>query len=239
MDPVWIKKVVCKACGFEFSTPRVRTATLKIKSIESDFKKNYEIINPIPYSVTTCPECNYSARNEDFDKHELDYYPQIIKLATAIKEAKKNIRFSEAKEITIEQAIQKHLLAITFYNQYKPPNYNTIAGLYMHIVWLFRDAKNFEKEREYLKYALDAYIKTYERGNFIPETIGEPGIIYLIGEINRRLGNYSEAVQWFSRGVKHQEIKNYPNIENLIRDAWEKINEIRKKQELKNQEEKK
>lgn len=229
MEPVWLKKVICKACGKEFITPRIRTSTIKVKSIDSDFKKNYEDINPILYSITSCPECNYSARNEDFDKNELDYHPEIIKLALSIKEHKKNIRFPEDKNITIKQAEQKHILAITFYNCYKPPNFTVISGLYMHLAWIYRDIKDNKKEKEYLLLARDNYIKAYEKGNFIPETIGEPGIIYLIGEINRMLGNYTEAVQWFSKGIKHQDIRNYPNIERLIKDGWEKINEEKRK----------
>ncbi len=234
MEPVWLKKVVCKACDGEFLTPRIRSSTLKIKSVDSDFKKNYDCaVNPLLYAVTSCPFCNYSARNEEFDKQELDYHPEIIKLAAAIKEAKKNIVFPQEKEVTTKQAEQKHLLAITFYNQYKPPNFNTISGLYMHLAWIFRDEKNIEKEQEYLKKALENYILTFEKGNFIPETIGEPGIMYLIGEINRKLGNLSESVQWFSKVVKHNEIKSYPNIEHLTRDAWEKINEEKKKNAIK------
>lgn len=229
MEPLWLKKVICKACGREFLTPRIRTSTIKIKSIDSDFKKNYEGINPILYAITTCPDCNYSARNEDFDKQELDYHPEIIKLAAAIKEHHKNLVFPETKEITVKQAEQKHLLAITFYNKLKPPNLSTIAGLYMHLAWLYRDEKNYDKEKEYLKLALEYYIKTYEKGNFIPETIGEPGIIYIIGEINRMLNNFTDALQWFSRGIKHQDIKKYPNIERMIRDSWEKINEEKRK----------
>jgi hypothetical protein len=32
-------------------------------------------------------------------------------------------------------------------------------------------------------------------------------------------------VNWFSRVIKHEQIGNFPNIENLTRDAWEKITE--------------
>jgi uncharacterized protein (DUF2225 family) len=228
-EPIWIKEVKCPACDAVFKTARVKPSALKVKAGEADFHKIYENINPLLYAVTSCPNCNYSARNDDFDDKTMEYHPEIVKLAMAIKDSKKNIRFQETKEIDIETAVKKHLLAITFAKQYKPMDPLTVAGLYMHIAWMYREQGNKDKDLEYQKFALEYYIMTFEKGSHIPEKIGEPGIIYLIGELNRVLGNYSEAVTWFSRVVKHDQISNFPNIENLARDAWEKITEEKRK----------
>ncbi len=230
-DPIWMKEVQCKACDAKFKTARIKSSALKVKSMESDFHKVYENINPLFYAVTVCPECNYAARDEDFDKQELQYYPEVLNIALAIKQSRKNVQFPCSRETNMEEAVKKHLLAIIFYKQFKPENPNTISGLYMHITWMYREAGLPEREKEYLQKALDYYIKTFERGSYVPEKIGEPGIIYMIGELNRRLGNYPEAVKWFSRGVKHAEIGAFPNIENMTRDAWEKITEERKQKE--------
>jgi len=228
-DPIWMKEVQCKACDAKFKTPRIKSSFLKAKSIDSDFHKVYENLNPLYYAVTACPECNYAARDEDFDKQGLEYYPEVINIALAIKKSGKNIKFANARETTPEEAINKHLIAISFYRHFKPENPNTIAGLYMHIVWMYREMGNETKEKEYMQHALEYYIKTFEKGSFIPEKIGEPGIIYIIGEMNRRLGNYPEAVKWFSRAVKHAQIGMFANIEHLTRDAWEKITEEKRK----------
>ena len=224
-DPIWLKDVKCKACDNEFKTPRIRITALRVKSGDSDFHKTYEGMRPYLYAVTTCPACNYSGRNEDFDKQELDYYPEIIKLALAIKAAGKNHKFPDTLEQSYEDAVKKHLLAISFYKHYKPENPNTISGLYMHIAWIYREEEDAENEKKYLQHALEYYVKTFEKGVHIPEKIGEPGIMYLIGELNRMLDNDNDAVTWFSRAVQHDLIENFPNIENLARDAWEKITE--------------
>ena len=230
-EPLWLKDVKCPACDFAFKTPRVKPSALKVKSSEPDFHKIYEDVNPLLYAVTACPNCNYAARNDDFEDKTLEYHPEILKLSAAIRESKKNIVFPQVKEIDPDAAVKKHLLAVTFAKQHKPEDPLTIAGLNMHIAWIYREQGNNEKDREYLKAALEYYVKTFEKGTHIPEKIGVPGIMYLAGELNRVLGNYNEAVLWFSRTVKSDQISNFPNIEHLARDAWEKITEEKRKKE--------
>jgi uncharacterized protein (DUF2225 family) len=228
-EPIWLKEVKCAACDAVFKTPRVKSSHLKVKLGESDFHKVYEGVNPLFFAITVCPECNYAQRNDDFDNVTLEYHPEIIAIAKAIKSSGKNIKFPESDGISMEQAVKKHLLAITFYKHWKPENPLAIAGLYMHIVWMHREAKMADKEKEYLLFALEYYIKTFEKGVSIPEKIGVPGIMYLIGELNRMLGKYPEAVNWFSKTVKADTIGNFPNIEHMARDAWEKITEEKRK----------
>lgn len=230
-EPIWLKDVKCPACDAVFKAPRIKPSALKVKSGEPDFHKIYEGINPLLYAVTACPECNYSARNDDFDTKTMEYHPEILKIASAIRESKKNIKFPQTKEIDVETAVKKHLLAITFARHYKPEDPLTIAGLYIHIAWMYREQGNKEKDMEYLKPALEYYVKTFEKGSHIPDKIGVPGIMYLAGELNRMLGNYNDAVLWFSRVVKNEQISNFPNIEHLSRDAWEKITEEKRKKD--------
>ena len=230
-EPLWLKDVKCPACDFAFKTPRVKPSALKVKSSEPDFHKVYEEVNPLLYAVTACPNCNYAARNDDFDDKTLEYHPEILKLSAAIRESKKNIVFPQVKETDTDTAVKKHLLAVTFAKQYKPEDPLTIAGLNMHIAWMYRENGNKEKDHEYLKAALEYYVKTFEKGNHIPEKIGVPGIMYLAGELNRVLGNYNEAVFWFSKTVQFDQISNFPNIEHLARDAWEKITEEKRKKD--------
>lgn len=230
VEPVWLKEIKCPACDNVFKTPRIRATALKVKSADSDFHKTYEGLRPLLYAITSCPACNYSARNDDFDKVTLEYHKEIIDLARVIKESKKAVAFPQVPAIDTGNAVKKHLLAITFYKHFKPENPNTIAGLHMHIAWIYREEGNSEKETEYLKHALEYYIKTYEKGLQIPEKIGEPGISYLIGEINRRLGDRNEAVKWFAKTIQHDLIGNFPHVENLARDAWEGITEEKRKE---------
>ena len=227
--PIWLKDIECKCCGAKFKTPRLKPSALVVKNMDSDFHKTYDSVNPMFYAITTCSECNYSARNEDFEKVLLEYHPEIMKLAQGIKTSGKIVKFSQTTEVTLDDAVNKHLLAIAFYKCFKPENQNTISGLYMHLTWMYREVEDVEKEKVYLAKSLEYYIKTYEKGSFVPEKLGEPGIIYMIGELNRRLCDNIEAVKWFARAVQHQQISNFSNIENLARDGWEKITQEKRK----------
>ncbi|MCE5300690.1 MAG: DUF2225 domain-containing protein [Spirochaetia bacterium] len=228
-DPIWLKDVKCPACDTAFKTARIKSSALKAKSMDSDFHKIYEGIRPLLYAVTVCPKCNFGQRNDDFDRVKLEYHPEIMNIAMAIRDSGKNIQFPDSREIDTETAVKKHQLAITFYKHWKPEDPLMIAGLYMHIAWMYREDGAKEREKEFIKHAHEYYIKTFEKGTHIPEKIGEPGIMYLIGELYRMQGDFVNAVNWFSRTVKHEIIGNFPNIESLTRDAWEKINEQKHK----------
>ena len=49
--------------------------------------------------------------------------------------------------------------------------------------------------------ALDAYKEFYEKGSRLPEKLGEPGVLYLIGELYRRLGNFREARNYYGKAL--------------------------------------
>lgn len=91
-----------------------------------------------------------------------------------------------------------------------------IASLLHHIAWLYRYQENQEQERRFLRYSLESYIRVFEL-----EGVGanDAKLLYLIGEIHRRLGQYQEAVQWFARVVQDQKIVDAAMI-RASREQW-------------------
>ena len=63
-----------------------------------------------------------------------------------------------------------------------------------------------------------AYKEYYEKGNKLPEKLGEPGVLYLIGEIERRLGHYREARTFYAKALSSKELEAFPNVEQLLRE---------------------
>ncbi len=55
----------------------------------------------------------------------------------------------------------------------------------------------------------------------MPEKLGEPGVLYLIGELYRRQGLYKEARNYYGRAVMSKEIKSFPQIGNMARDMMQ------------------
>ena len=70
-------------------------------------------------------------------------------------------------------------------------------------------------------YSLESYIRVFEL-----EGVGanDARLLYLIGEIHRRLGQFQEAVQWFSRVVQDEKIMDAAMI-RASREQWKLIAE--------------
>jgi len=54
-------------------------------------------------------------------------------------------------------------------------------------------------------------------------------VIYLIGELSRRLEMYDKAIEWFSKVVSHPERDFNIRIEKLAREQWHLVRDLLKK----------
>lgn len=217
--PLWNKKTKCPFCQFEFETTRMRSSVIKIKEKMTDFGNIYDGECAYFYAVTVCPQCTFAALNKDFDSIRADYEAKVM-------EATKKIRQTNVKKpdifglgtLTPEVAAKRHELAIAFTKMRTYSELGTLAGLYMHLVWIYRLAQNREKERAAMAEAVKAYQDYHEKGGELPEKLGEPGILYLIGELYRRLGQYKEARAYYGRALTSKEIRLFPAIADMTRD---------------------
>ena len=95
-----------------------------------------------------------------------------------------------------------------------------LAGLLLGAAWISREIGNEELEHTYMREALTNYIEAYKNGSDSIGNLSDVQAVYLIGELNLRLGNYNEAVNWFNQAIFHKNIKKYPQIEKQARDQW-------------------
>ena len=70
-----------------------------------------------------------------------------------------------------------------------------------------------------MRYALEAYIRVYELEGV---DINNARLMYLIGELYRRLDEPYEAVKWFARVVNDKRIMDAGMIK-ASREAWQNI----------------
>lgn len=68
--------------------------------------------------------------------------------------------------------------------------------------------------------ALEAFVTSYESEKLDSESGKEIETIYLIGELNRQLGNYQEAVKWFDMTVRHEFAFKNRLIVTYAREQW-------------------
>jgi hypothetical protein len=217
--PLWNKKMACPLCGHEFETLRVRQGALRAKEKWTDFGSLYEGLCPYYYAITACPQCLLAARNEEFEKIKAAYEPKLMEFSkrARIQPSKPDLSAPEGG-ITVELAVKRHELAIACHKLRAHGEPGELAGLWLHIVWMWRLEGKVEAEQRALEHALAAYLVVFERGDKLPEKLGAPGVMYLLGELSRRLGRPREAREYFSKVLSMRDLSEYPNIEILVRE---------------------
>jgi len=218
-NALWNKKLRCPFCDHEFETTRLRASAVKVKEKESDFGSVFDGLCGYFYAVTACPQCLFAARNEDFESVRPEYEHKLMELCkktVAAKRPKPDI--FGLGEMSAEVAIKRHELALAFMKLRSHVDLGEIAGLTMHLAWISRLIGDKDREAAAMEQALKAYEEYFEKGGKLPEKLGEPGVLYLIGELHMRLGRPRNARRNFERALASKEIKSFPNIEGITRD---------------------
>jgi hypothetical protein len=201
LDPIWMKKVECPYCQNSFKIENLRIESIHIKDRETDFKPIYDGLNPNWYLVWVCPRCYYAAFKSDF-----------LQLSPKQKEALKvslgermymGQRYDFTRARNRDLALASFQIAIICYKyRYKKRSLEKIANLYLRSAWIEREAGNLEKEKEYLLRAQSEYEAALQAGFGYEMTPSQ--IQYLIGEINRRIGNYEKAFIFLKKVIDNK-----------------------------------
>lgn len=214
IEPLYRSKVKCPCCESGFETSRVRPSFRKVVRTDSDFCAYFKDINPDYYVVRVCPYCGFS-----FTEH---FSPQLSPKQKRAYLDSIGSKWQGGRDYSGERdakmALETYKLALLSAQAVGEKD-RVIAGLLHHIAWLHRYEGNEAEERRFLQYALEAYIRVYETER---EAISNARLMYLIGELNRRLGNYHEAVRWFSRVVNDPDIMDAAMI-RASREQWQAI----------------
>ncbi|NEW08419.1 DUF2225 domain-containing protein [Paenibacillus sp. SYP-B3998] len=209
-EPLYDISVTCTYCTGIYKTKKVRPSFKKAFKTDADFCLYYKDINPDYYIVRICPFCGY-AHTENFS----DKWKPAQKEMFSSRVAKNWSMRNYCEDRTWEVALQSYKLALLS-AQIKEEKPRLVAGLLHHIAWLYRDCNNWEQEKRFLNFALDAYVSVYETEG---TDINNARLMYLIGELNRRLSNYQEAVKWFSRIINDRKIMDASMI-RASREQW-------------------
>jgi uncharacterized protein (DUF2225 family) len=202
--------ITCVNCHNSFSTSRVRPSFKKPASKDTDFYSHYKEINPDFYVVRVCPFCGFATtehtENQLSNEHKEAFDKKISSQWTMR---------DYGGERTWDEAMQTFKLGLLCC-QIKEEKPRVIAGILHHISWLYRGIGDQANEYRFMKFALDAYIKVFETEQM---DLNNARLMYLIGELNRRLGNYNDAVQWFMKVIQDKRIMDASMIK-ACREQW-------------------
>ncbi len=221
MDEVLFARTVsCPVCSGSFKTTKIKEGKIKFVKRDTDMFRHFEGLSPYLYEINVCPECGFSF--SDSNKYELTD-TQIRKVAEII--STKWNKHDYGGERTVMQAVEAYKLALLS-AQVVSMKDSVLAGICMRICWLNRMAGNDEEEKKYMKGAVEFFEKVYDKEDLSgSEGLGPEMVVYLLGELNYRLGNHSDAVKWFN--IALSKYNNNPDVKkqtiNMIRDRWLEI----------------
>lgn len=218
VDILYDKKVKCSVCDGEFTTKKVRISKLRLVKQDADLLPYYDKENPIKYKIYVCPNCGYSATEDKF---------------TPIAERKKRIildaitqkwnKRSYGGERTIDQAIETYKLAI-YIGQLLDYSKIELGLLTLNLAWLYRLKDHEEQEMRFLRLTGIFLEEGYYKESLYNTDMDEMKLTYLIGELNRRLGEGEKALKWFNKVISSHKNTN-PTIKNLAVEQWRLIKE--------------
>ena len=207
-------KLKCPVCGNTFTTCRVRSKKCLVESRDTDFCIYYKDCNPIFYEAAVCVRCGYASMLGCFKEISPEDAQTIhSKLASGWTQR------DFGGERSIDDAVDAYKLVLYCLQLRRSIPDDISASVCMRLAWLHRMAGDSKEEQRFLSLALERYSEMYDKGK-IPEKMDEITLVYLIGELNRRLGNAKDAVVWFSMAVSHQTSRRKPLIVKMAREQW-------------------
>lgn len=220
VSPFYEKNIKCLNCKKMFPSYKVRSKFIKTKETETDFRPIYadENVNAMYYNVFVCEHCGF-AFTEDFTT----YFAPGIKETIAEQITSKWVPHSFNGERTLEQALQAYQLALVC-GTLKKEKHVTLAGLALRIGWLYRSIGNKEQEERFLTLARDHYLDSFSTEDYAGTQMTSTRVIYMVGELSRRIGDFDMATRFFSKVIEQQhrgtaEIK----LVDMAKEQWELV----------------
>lgn len=195
LNHLFDKNIICPVCDSKFTTKAVKVKSPRIISKDSDFFIRYSVVNPYFYDVWICNSCGYAAMKSDFEKIKFHKKELVLSNVTAKWKPRNYPDILDEK-----LAIERYKLALLNAILVDLPN-STKAMISLKIAWMYRLLDDNEQELLFLKQSLDGFNQAYISENFPMYGLQRDSLMYLIGDLNRKLGNSQEALLWYSKTI--------------------------------------
>ena len=223
VELTYITEKTCPLCQNTFHATKVRSKLRMIKQ-DTDFNTIFDQINPLYYAVFFCPNCGYAAQDTVFS----DISETLgRKIRAFLQTCNVNIGFPGLR--SREQAILLFKLAI-FQAELIEAKSSRLAGLYLRLAWLYREAEDGAMEQLAMEKALEHYEQAMTKETFPIGNMNEVMADYLIAQLQYRLGKLDLAAKGFARIVSSVAAKHEKRIMEMSRDAWNEIKEKKKEE---------
>ena len=218
LNLLYDKTVKCPICDHEFKVRSVRSSSYRIEKKDSDFFIHYTRINPYFYDVWLCNSCGYAAMKADFPSIRSSKKELILANISTKWHSKEYPSVYDSKI-----AIERYKLALINYTVINSESYKKAMNC-LKIAWMYRLSGQVESENAYIKNAIESFSNAYYNEGFPMYGMNRFTVMYLIGELNRRIGNPDEALTWFGNvltsSMAEQKIKEIARTQkDLIKNT--------------------
>jgi len=210
-EHIYEKTIKCPICNKEFTTKKAKSKSIKVLKRDTDFRADYESVNPTFYGVDVCPNCGHARFESDFNDVN-EAAKKMIQDQISSKWQHKDF----GNERTMNDAAEAHKLALINYNvtHYKV---STIAKVCLRLSWFYRGGDDGLEER-FAEFAMNSYEKAYSSENLDDNPKEELTILYLLGELNRRFKKYKQAMDWFGLALRSPVINDDKYLSELVKE---------------------
>jgi uncharacterized protein len=236
----------CPICEKSFDVLKVKTSAIKLERIDEDFCIHYKDINPLLYEPWICEHCGYAGFGVNFavmSELEIRELQKLCLMKFTEDPAKNPFELTDFHKHVYKyfdslnsDGERDNLAAIQAYEilllnqKARNASLSLRAKTLMRVGWIYR-LMNDPREMEYLKEAADYFAKAYQMEAFPIGKFDSATCAYLIGELNRRIGNLREAMEWLGRVVR---LPPGSETSKIVEKAREQIQVIKSSEEYAN-----
>ena len=217
-SPLFQKAVICPVCGHAFKAKAVKSSYYRVGKKDSDFFVRYLTVNPYFYDIWLCNSCGYAALKIDFGKLRES---EIKKIEKVIKPRWKYRDYPDTYDENI--AIERYKLALLNYAVIEAKA-SRKAITCLKIAWMYRLLEDDENEVIFLKQALEGFNHAFFNEAFPIYGMDKFTVMYLIGELHRRIGEFDNALLWYSQVITTPSVSQ--KLKELARDGKDLIKEV-------------
>lgn len=222
-DPLtylYSKTFKCPVCNTEFIDFVVKRSKLRQIGVDMDFRMHFRTIDPNLYDVLWCNTCGYAALQSSFDKI-MSKHQDLIKekITPTHKMIEFNIPMSQ------REALTRYKRAHACANATNAKK-STLAILFLKMSWICKDAGDLKSEEALLSMAYKDLKEAFITENFPLGSMDEPTSKYMIAELARRTGDYTEALRMIgdvvaARGIAGSIKERAQRLKELIKEEKE------------------
>lgn len=214
--------VQCPVCGNHFQANKLFESKLKQLNHNTELRTSFEDVEPIHYKAWVCPGCLYSNFNNCFSGLNVS---QRSSLKGTIEKRKAILAGFPEPGGDAEKAINDYRLVIECLTHVKAAA-NITASAWLNLAWLYDDVGDVDLATDARKNSLAAYEQFYFQERSLTPSI-EFQALYIIGELNKRLGNIRKAHEYFLK-VLHYKGNSMAMLAELARDSLQELKNIAK-----------